>query len=73
MYSHHIHATAKIKSIQSLAQEYKVHGIFKIGKPGYIYIDGTIKGVQSSVKALKVFLVLVWMEKTDDRDSGGSI
>ena len=54
LYSHHIYARSKMKAIQSLSQEHKVRGIFKVGRPGYIYIDGTNKGVQSSVKALKV-------------------
>ena len=54
LYSHHIYARSKIKSIQNLSQDYKVRGIFKVGRPGYIYINGKINDVQKSVKALKV-------------------
>lgn len=43
-----------MKTIQGLSRQYKVRGVFKVGRPGYIYIDGTLQGVESSVKALKV-------------------
>jgi hypothetical protein len=54
LYSHHIYARSKIKSIFSLAETYHVNGIFKVGRPGYISIEGEEADVKESVKVLKV-------------------
>jgi hypothetical protein len=56
LYSHHIRARSKIKTISSLSDRFNVDGIFKIGRPGYIYVDGDESGVHEAIISLKVFL-----------------
>jgi len=56
LYSHHIYARAKIKAIQRLADDHSVEGIFKVGKPGYIFISGDETNIGKSLKVLKVHI-----------------
>jgi hypothetical protein len=56
IYSHHIYARAKIRSIARLSELYGVSGVFKVGRPGYIFMDGDEAGIRESVKSLKVDL-----------------
>lgn len=57
LYSHHIHARAKIKAIHRLADDFNVDGVFKVGRPGYIFFHGDELNVQKAVKALKVNII----------------
>jgi hypothetical protein len=53
LFSHHIEARAKLKAIAKLADN-NVSGVFRVGKPGYVFISGDATHVQASVKSLKV-------------------
>jgi hypothetical protein len=37
----------------NLSDDYGVSGVFKIGRPGYIFIDGDEAAVRESVKSIK--------------------
>jgi len=54
IYSHHIRNRSKIKTILDLSHQYSVTGVFKVGRPGYIFIDGDEAAVHNSETAIKV-------------------
>jgi hypothetical protein len=53
LYSHHIRARQKIKHLSNLSDDYGVRGVFKVGRPGYIFVDGDETAVRKSVKSIK--------------------
>jgi hypothetical protein len=55
LYSHHICARSKIKAISTLSDRFDIEGIFKIGRPGYIYLAGDESEVHGAVTSLKVY------------------
>jgi hypothetical protein len=53
LYSHHIRDRSKIKALSRLSENHGVNGVFKIGKPGYIFLEGNENAVRESVKSIK--------------------
>ena len=56
LYLHHLEAKHKhqLRRIVRVSRRYNVTGAFKVGQPGYIFIDGAPSDVQNSIKFLKV-------------------
>jgi len=55
LYLEHLEAHRTIRRITRLSEQFKVNGIFKIGHPGYVFIDGASSDVKKSVKSLRVW------------------
>jgi hypothetical protein len=42
-----------MKALSRLAEEFRCNGTFKIGKPGYIFLEGDENAVRESLRAIK--------------------
>ena len=54
LFSYHLFKKAKISCIIRLSQRYNVNGIFKTGKPCYIFLDGNTEEVREALTVVKV-------------------